>query len=138
MKQLVLLICATCLFSDTLEVVPLTMQETVRLTQLQGAVDAARAETARVLKIEMVAEKKLCAEQAAIKKARKLVETSGSCGSSAWSTELSGTGAVFASSPTTGVSIGTRAVTTTDVLGNDPLRSRWDFDISYKYLVHSK
>lgn len=114
MKWRALLLGAGLLCAQDVELVPLTPTETMNLKRLMAEVDRTNVIQQQAYKANEQAWGKFCAEAAAIKKARKTNETSGSCGSSAWTSEMSsGSG----------------------LLGG---RSRWDFDKDFKFLVHAR
>lgn len=128
MKPIALALVVGCLWAQGPEVVPLTAQETVQLSQLQTKVNLAKAETAKAQKVEWAEVERLCAAQAAIKKAHKILETSGSCGNGGWSSEMTtvaGTSMTTAAAASLGIMTGTGSAN----------RSRWSFDKTLKYLI---
>lgn len=101
MKRAIWLITTVLMASQDAEVIELQPNETEMLKTLRDNAHVAWEAYEKTLD-------KMCSYQAAIKKQRKLVETSGGCGTTAWSTELTGS-----------------------------KRSRWDLSKDFRYLINT-
>lgn len=117
------IVFAMVLCAQNIELVPLSANETNRLSSLDAAAAHLEEISSKALNDALNAREKFCKELQGIKQVHGVKESSGACGNTAWANGVSSTGS--------GTTITTAMISSSGY-------GAWEVDKTMKFLVHRR